>query len=57
MEVHRTWFAQIILGSDYSGSAKEIQRLLQPGLRKEGLKKSLNKMTLLISGSKSRDTV
>ena len=48
---------QIILGSDYSGSAKEIRRLLQPGLRKESLKKSLNKMTLPISGSKSRDTV
>ena len=48
---------QIILGSDYSGSAKEIWRLLQPGLRKESLKKSLNKMTLPISGSKSRDTL
>jgi len=34
---------QIILGSDYSGSAKEIWQLLQPGLRKTGLKKSLNR--------------
>ena len=33
-------FRQIILGSDYSGSVKKIQRLLQSVLRKVSLKKT-----------------
>ena len=33
--------AQIILGSDYSGSVEELRRLLTPVLRKGGIKKSL----------------
>ena len=33
---------QIILGSDDSGSVKEMRRLFQPVLRNVSLKKSLN---------------
>ena len=53
--------AQVVLGSDCSGSMKELRGLLQPVLRKAGLKKSLKKRkekkTTLepFSGSKSRD--
>ena len=32
---------QIVLGSDYSGSVKEMRRLLEPVLRNVSLKKSL----------------
>ena len=62
-KVLRVLLAQIVLGSDYSGSVKELQRLLQPVLRYVSLKKSLkkknrkkDKMTFgEFSGSKSRD--
>ena len=42
-KVPRVLLVQIILGSDYSGSMKELQRLLQPVLRNVSLKKSLKK--------------
>ena len=40
-KVLRVLLAQIVLGSDYSGSVKELRRLLQPVLRNVSLKKSL----------------
>jgi len=53
-------FISAVLGSDYSGSVKELRRLLHPFLRNASLKKSLknrkNKTTFgQFSGSKSRD--
>ena len=42
-KVLRVLLAHIILGSDYSGSVKEVQRLLMSVLRKVSLKKSLKK--------------
>ena len=55
----RVLLAQIILGSDYSGSVKELGRLLQPVLRNVSLLRRIgkkNKMTFgQFSGSKSRD--
>ena len=41
--VLRVLLAQIVLGSDYSRSVKELRRLLQLVLRYVSLKKSLNK--------------
>ena len=61
-KVMRLLLAQIVLGSDYSPSVKELRRLLQPVLSKASLNKSLkknrkkDKTTLQpFSGSKSRD--
>ena len=63
-KVIRFLLAQIVLGSDYSPSVKELRRLLQPVLSKASLNKSLknkknrkkDKTTLRpFSGSKSRD--
>ena len=68
--VLRVLLAQIVLGSDYSGSVKELRLLLQPVLRYVSLKKSLKKKKKKkkkknrkkdkttfgeFSGSKSRD--
>ena len=42
-KVIRFLLAQIVLGSDYSPSVKELRRLLQPVLSKASLNKSLKK--------------
>ena len=41
--------AHIILGSDYSGSVKELRRLLHPFLRNASLKKSLKGGRVMIA--------
>ena len=62
-KVLRVLLAQIVLGSDCSGSVKELQRLLQPVVRNVSLKISKKKNRKKdkttfgeFSDSKSRDT-
>ena len=54
---HRILVAQIILGSDYSGSAKAIRQLLQPVLKSQSKKIWCHNVVTAIEGLQSKRTL